>query len=380
MSAAGNLAGMATGVSVVNSSAAVSDLPPAASVRKAGNERWVALDALRGIAAVWVAWYHFYRFSPLPDVLRLSKWPRWFLLHGYLGIEIFFVLSGVVISLSIMDERISAPYALSFAVRRSIRLDPPYWITLALACVIRTAVGTPPPPSSVVAHIFYLQNVLGIPNIVPQFWTLCYEIQFYLVLILLVGCAQKGGKFVGWLAAVAPLAASLVLVTLGRTDPGWFLNYWYAFALGVGTTAVIRKRISPATWAIFTGLVLLLGFVLGRVEVICVAVTSFVIGFAGLAGKLGRWSGGPVFQYLGRISYSLYLLHFVGTAFARIAAVRADSVWEGFLVFVIATLIAIGCAELLYRFVESPAHKLSRRLGPPVASYLLRSMQPAARG
>lgn len=274
-----------------------------------------------------------------------------------------------------MGAKITWPYTLSFAVRRSIRLDPPYWAILALACFLRAVSGEPVPLSSALAHVVYLQNILGFPNIVQQFWTLAYEVQFYLVLICFVGLAQKGGKFVGWLAALLPLAASLAFY--GTWQPtGWFLDYWYAFALGVATTGMLRKRINPAVWALAAGSVLALGFARSRIEMVTVAVTVVVIGITGLAGKLPVWSGGVVFRYLGRISYSFYLVHFLGTFIARILAARADSAFEGVLVFVAATLIAIGFAEVLHRLIEGPAHELSRRLGRSIASRLERSAEP----
>lgn len=339
-------------------------------------QRWVALDALRGVAALWVAWYHFYRFTTLPGLLDRPDGIDWFLLHGYLGVEIFFVLSGVVISLSVMGAKITWPYTLSFAIRRSIRLDPPYWAILALACLLRALTGDPVPLPSALAHVAYLQNILGFPNVVQQFWTLCYEVQFYLVLICFIALAQKAGKVVGWLAVLLPLAISLYLYAYWWPPTGWFIDYWYAFALGVATTGMLRKRINPAVWALATGFVLVAGFERDRIEMMTVAVTVMVIGMTGLAGKLPVWSGGVVFRYLGRVSYSFYLVHFLGTYIARILAARADSAFEGILVFIAATLIALGFAEILHRLVEAPAHALSRRFGRSIASRLTRSAEP----
>ena len=335
---------------------------PAAPLGTATSGRWVALDALRGIASLSVAWFHFYWFSSLRSTLRLPGWADWTLSHGSLGVEIFFVLSGVVISLSIFGDKVSWPYALRFAVRRSIRLDPPYWATLCLACIITTFLGTRPAWPIVLAHVFYLQNLLGFRNIVSQFWTLCYEVQFYLVLILLVAWGQRSREFVGWLLALVPLAASLTLVAMGLPTHGWFLYWWYAFALGAGTTAMLKGKLNVRIWACVTGGILATGGIFGDIHVIAVATTALAIGLAGRAGRLATWSGGPVLQYLGRISYSLYLTHFLGSNFAKVVAVRAHSALSAGLVFAAATIIAIASAEALYRLVENPAHQLSRRV------------------
>jgi hypothetical protein len=87
------------------------------------------------------------------------------------------------------------------------------------------------------------------------------------------------------------------------------------------------------------------------------------IAAAGGAGKLGVWSGGPVLQWLGRISYSLYLIHFIGSAVAKTLAVRASTRFEAVAVFCAATGASLAAAELLYRLVERPAQRLSRRVG-----------------
>ena len=171
--------------------------------------RLPALDMLRGIAALMVAIFHFYTTSLLPERLRLPVWADAAFRGGYLGVDVFFVLSGLVIAMTLPESPITWKYIGRFALRRSVRLDPPYWVTLAFASAIYAALGDPPSARSVLAHIFYLQNILGFQNIVSPFWTLCYEIQFYLALVVLVWLGQRGGAVVGWLAAVLPVVWSV---------------------------------------------------------------------------------------------------------------------------------------------------------------------------
>src|SRR5262245_44222872 len=94
--------------------------------------RFVFIDGLRGIAALSVVLYHFNE-----AVIRQSA--RWVphvveaVLHrGFLGVEIFFVISGFVIAFSVRDGNYTPGYLFRFCLRRSIRLDPPYWATIAL--------------------------------------------------------------------------------------------------------------------------------------------------------------------------------------------------------------------------------------------------------
>src|SRR5688500_3864296 len=99
-----------------------------------GGSRFIFIDGLRGIAALWVALFHLYSGGPNAPVLA-SLTPGILdaaLRHGYLGVEVFFVISGFVIAHSVGSRPVTRDFALRFAARRSLRLDPPYWLTIIL--------------------------------------------------------------------------------------------------------------------------------------------------------------------------------------------------------------------------------------------------------
>ena len=106
--------------------------------------------------------------------------------RGYLGVQVFFVLSGFVIAFSQRDTFVTLRYLGNFALRRSLRLDPPYWATIfaviALNYVARRAgqSGLEPLPSwpVVLANMAYLHDLLGLQQIVAVSWTLCIECIF----------------------------------------------------------------------------------------------------------------------------------------------------------------------------------------------------------
>src|ERR1019366_7007946 len=96
--------------------------------------RFAFIDALRGLAALSVVLFHAKEGNHTPDMFSLM--PGWIAAlfdNGNLGVAVFFVLSGFVISHSIYAERVSAPFAGRFMLRRSLRLDPPYWAAIALS-------------------------------------------------------------------------------------------------------------------------------------------------------------------------------------------------------------------------------------------------------
>jgi hypothetical protein len=331
------------------------------------------LDAIRGIAALSVAWFHFYYLTPLHSPL-LSVLPGWvdiLLRHGDLGVPVFFVLSGFVIALSVGEARITAGYVGRFALRRSIRLDPPYWITLAIGSILLAVAHRPISLPQVAAHVVYLQGILGYPQIVSMFWTLSYEIQFYLVFVLMVWLAQRYGRSAGIALAAVSMILSLTLKVLALGTHGVFLDWWYAFGLGVGTFWLIARRISFATWAagiVVSAVCACVPLVRGDPAPMAVVVSAGVIGTLGLTGALAKWSGGPVLRHLGRISYSLYLIHFFGNTLAKYGGDRHPGPAEAAGWFLLSTAVSVAMAHLLHVTIENPAHQMSRRVGKLTAA------------
>jgi peptidoglycan/LPS O-acetylase OafA/YrhL len=126
--------------------------------------RFTFIDALRGVAAISVVLYHVY----LQDLLPAARAPfaepfHTVLANGYIGVYIFFVLSGFVIAHSVRDATITAGFIGRFALRRSLRLDPPYWAAIA-AAIILPMLGAPTEALLLgctlvcvaVAHVLYL--------------------------------------------------------------------------------------------------------------------------------------------------------------------------------------------------------------------------------
>src|SRR5436305_2409824 len=98
--------------------------------------RFVFVDAVRGIAALAVAWHHITLWGPLEahSARLLPEFALSIARNGQYGVQMFFVISGFVIAYSIRGARVTPTYLGGFALRRSIRLDPPYWT--AISCVL----------------------------------------------------------------------------------------------------------------------------------------------------------------------------------------------------------------------------------------------------
>lgn len=351
--------------------------------------RFVFVDALRGIAALSVVLFHVYskNLSPMTGYV-LPEPLHTICNYGHLGVYIFFVISGFVIAQSIHGELITPRFAAWFAARRAIRLDIPYWTTIAAMVALSWVSNhmqherSLPMPTigSVVAHLFYLQGFFGYPNIVGVFWTLCYELQFYLALIVSTGLAQRilRSDLPTWLRSPWLLFIPLWLVALvsatGRTDltDAMFLYGWPYFFLGVVVNWIHHKKIAPWTLIPFIVTLVAAGTLskgnahFELPEVLAASITALAIFTVSQAGRLITLSLGSVFQYLGRISYSLYLVHMlVGTPATRLGIRflgKTPTFVQAIALMAISTGVSIVAAQILYVLVERPSTKLSKRM------------------
>lgn len=344
--------------------------------------RFRFVDDLRGVAATGVALSHL--------VWLLPSWLHVFEL-GRLGVEVFFVISGFVMAYSLRDADISGSFIGRFALRRSIRLDPPYWAVIVLELVVLMLWIEPLPPlRDILLNAVYLHEITSSYPIVIVAWTLCLELQFYLVLVLLLGLRQALRRRLGVdrvatdLLAFGPLAVASLLVGLSplfevyvdvTIGPPWalFLPYWYLFFSGVLLAWVLIDG-RPTWWVLgYQGIVVaaMVSYpergLLPEEDLSALAgvvvVTLFLA--VGRTEVLQRGFGVPLISYLGRISYSLYLVHFViGVNLILVVERRYGSgALPMFVAFGLALGASLVAAHLLHRFVEAPSVELARRVG-----------------
>jgi peptidoglycan/LPS O-acetylase OafA/YrhL len=149
------------------------------------------LDPLRGLAALAVAWYHFTNCSELvkTDWLRASG------AYGWLGVEVFFVISGFVIPYSMYGGGYEPRQHFGrFLAKRLLRLEPPYLasivlvILLAYGAALIPAFGRTTPEFSapqLLLHLGYLNTFFAYEWLSPVYWTLGIEFQYYLFIAVI---------------------------------------------------------------------------------------------------------------------------------------------------------------------------------------------------
>lgn len=353
---------------------------------ESGSARLVFVDGLRGVAALMVVLYHFHENlfpaveSWFPPVLSAV------LLKGYLGVEVFFVLSGFVIAHSIRNAEPTWSYFGRFALRRSIRLDPPLWATIALELVLIRVIlglipdlGTPVPGwSQIVANLTYTQRLLGFGDIVPVFWSLTYEVQFYAVLVgmvVLLAVVPRKRTVTEWLFGAAFLySLGIWMGAFPLPVRGLFIERWFQFALGIAAWAVFSNKISKSTLGALCAIPLAAVLILSPTEVraystVTAVASAGLLAVVGVMGKMEVLLRGRAVQYLGRVSYSLYLIHLtIGWRFIsllkmmfgpELGPVMASAALLG------GVLLSVAGAAALHALLEGPSMRFARRVRLP---------------
>jgi peptidoglycan/LPS O-acetylase OafA/YrhL len=340
------------------------------------------LQGLRGVAAFWVVLFHAKTLGAVPNthLADAGILTRFVFDYGRGGVAIFFVLSGFVIAHSVADKTIDLRFVGRFALRRSIRLDPPYWASIAFALLFlayraakaggQFAIGF----WDVLAHIFYLQEFVRSKEINVVYWTLTYEVQFYLVYILtgwLIFVSKSKGRYFRWF--VGGLILLLIIVAFyGASQAGdWtlkglFANYWFAFAAGVG--AYYGGFRNSARMSILTMILcaIMLVFAPHTREVFNspAAITAIGLMILGRMNRLSSYLNGRIFHTLGNISYSLYLVHVPALVAGISLGTRIfPSTASGAVgVFLTAIAVTLLLSFLFWWMIERPAHNLARRI------------------
>ncbi len=341
------------------------------------NQRLAFIDALRGIACVAVLLHHL-DYPTLDPQLR-QMLPRAVLTVAGLGaggVEIFFVISGFVIAYSLRDFVPSVPSCTRFVVRRQVRLDPTYWCVLIPTFVL-TYLGRHlahsengvPGVGTLAANLFYLQNVLGTPQVLGVAWTLCLEVQFYLAFLVLICLSAPLAKLTGTTLIAATawpvllLAVASFAINHSVLDPV-FVGCWFYFAAGVLCYATLRGSFPTACFVAFCLLFAWHAYRRWPDATATFGVAATVLFFAiGRAGRLATWGGGPVLQYLGAVSYSVYLVHLpVITWTYRLAHARFPGNGAAVLTLLGTAAASLALGHLLHACVERPTQRWASSL------------------
>ena len=324
-------------------------------------QRLPVLDLLRGVASFAVCWFHLTNghvgFLP-PGILKASG------AYGWLGVEVFFVISGFVIPFALQRSDYQLADCGIFVFKRIARLDPPYFAAILLIVFLQYASSKAPgfqgepftfSLAQTLLHVGYLNAFFGFPWLNPVFWTLALEFQYYLLMAFIFPLIASRASSIRWCMMLA-LGILAFVIPAER-----FVFHWLPlFLLGITTfqfkTGIIqRKAYFPVIILISCGAWFCYGLIVTLVGV----TSAFIIAFARLP------HAGPL-AFLGTISYSLYLLHVpIGGRVINLSTRFVAGLPGRSMIVFVAAAVTVLAAWALYAFVERPAQRWSAAIGYP---------------
>ncbi len=341
------------------------------------NSRLEWVDSLRGLAAIFVFISHLvlfqHTFSPFSSYFIK---PVEILDLGKVGVVAFFMISGFVIPGSLEKQSTGR-----FVINRIFRLYPVYWISILVVIALSPSIFA---IKQILINLTMMQRMLGTADIEMVYWTLQVELIFYviclvlyyfnklfnerinsIIILLLLSLSMIGSLvryFVGIKVPVM-LSTSLCIMFLGlyfyqvmRNITQYRLSKFHLFLLTFSIAyipicffAYIRLTADNEIWW---------RFALGHISGI----------FLFMVFQL-RSIKSPILLYLGKISYSVYLFHFIisGYLYPKIAGfMNTNNDLVHFLVLAVCMIAVIFFSSITFFLVEEPArslgHKIAKRI------------------
>lgn len=333
------------------------------------------LDGLRALAIIAVVWHHAMQTAPSTPLLG----------RGFLGVDLFFTLSGFLITTLLLREksRTGEVQFLPFFLRRALRIIPAYVLMLVLV-IVATMVSKGSHHEHVLMDLLYAAtftaNLVPMASMLSITWSLAVEQQFYLMLpwveklrshvvgivlgtaIVLsmlppLGLGMEGLPHFFRETTFLPILLGAVMAHLlhapssfawiHRQFQGRAMRWW---SVGLIAASCNLPHDDISGWPRF-----LIQFSLALGVLICVLPAT--------GGPIG-WLNGPVLRRIGVVSYGIYLYHLLGMeAFRRLTGRLG---LESDLLLAIGTLaVTWVLAEISYRWWETPFLRMKLRVAKP---------------
>lgn len=333
------------------------------------------LDFLRGMASLSVCWFHLTSITyGLETGAGLYEYVRLTGKYGWLGVEVFFVISGFVIPYSLYRAKYQLRAYPTFLLKRIIRLDPPYIASIVIILLIAYALvihkgqapqveGAPLSVARVLLHLGYL-NMFSSDNwLNPGYWTLAVEFQYYLMVGLVYPLFISGRRIVrlGIFFCLATLwfLGGHRLLSGGAPYSTFMIHFIFLFFMGILS---FQRRVSIIGRGEYLALLVLTTvgcfLTLGMLPTLAGLFAVYVISSYERTNK-------AIINFFGKISYSLYLLHWpIGLLTITVLnakVLQAESAIARIFLLLMGLVACILSAYVLYVFVERPAQQWSAR-------------------
>ncbi|KKS94868.1 MAG: putative transferase transmembrane protein [Candidatus Collierbacteria bacterium GW2011_GWB1_44_6] len=371
------------------------------------NERYTKLDGLRGLLSVIVALNHSFLVIAIPSYANVwgqnylefydlqSKLQQVFMLlgNGGVAVTLFFILSGLVLGQSLSRIEFSTRGLTSFYTKRILRLYPVYaFVILLIAVYMKLGFAYQTFPMASAWYNWWMNFDMTLKEFIYNFffihtylggvtWTLRVILIASFIFPAFYLIYRKTTPFLDLLITVGLLVAGFTVLNIPDFRD---LRYLYMFYAGLCLPKfksfladlpprAISLLATPVTLALLASRYVTDEYIGGVVETV---IGWFIIGIIVYSNKtrLFDFLNKQIFQFLGKISYSLYLIHFsilyilarLMFAFLPNLPYASHYITLHSLLFGLSLLIAVYISVFVHRFVEQPSSTLANTIGQKI--------------
>ena len=336
--------------------------------------RFAFIDALKAVASQLIVLHHLAFYGPMSDYAQ-SVAPgliAWLSQNARIAVQVFLVIGGFLAAQALArDGSLVDKPVPSLLWRRYLKLVLPYAGALLLAIVgaaiarsllDNDSIPDAPTLPQILAHMLLLQSVLGFDGLSAGVWYVAIDFQLYALLLLALWCERQTRPYLpvaGRVLVVGLMLASLFYFNRNAKWDDWAIYFFGAYGLGAVTYWIARREHSPFRLALLAVVVIVALQVDFRPRVLIALLTAVALGVAHCAGFMTRWPRSATIAWLGKISYSIFLVHFpffllINACFERFIPHTPGLQFAGLL---LAWAASVGGGALFYRHVEYRAQQ-----------------------
>lgn len=336
--------------------------------------RLAFIDALKGLASQLIVLHHLAFYGPMSDYAQTVS-PAliaWLNDYARIAVQAFLVMGGFLAAQALTrDSGLAQKNLARLLWRRYLKLVPPYLAALVLALLaaglarsLMSHEATPGIPTlpQFLAHVVLLHGILGFDGLSAGAWYIAIDFQLYALLLLALWLTRRtlpNSPTAAPLVIAGLLLASLFHFNRDASWDNWAIYFFGSYGLGALTYLSVRRNAASRWLTVLLALVVVALAMDFRSRIAVALLVALALGFSLYTGTIAHWPRSRIMAWLGKISYSVFLVHYpiclvVNALFERYAAHTPGIQFGGMM---LAWAASIAGGALFYRQVEIRAQK-----------------------
>jgi peptidoglycan/LPS O-acetylase OafA/YrhL len=337
------------------------------------NSRIPCIDALKAVACLFIVSHHLAFYGPMSDIAHplIPNLIDWLYQNGRLAVQVFFVTSGFLVAAKFAPDGVMLLRRPASVIKqRFLRLAIPVWFALIAAIICAALVSstlthyevpTLPTIPQLLANIFLLQDLTHQEALSAGLWYVAIDFQLFTFTALLLWACGTAAQRHAKLVILAPLlvlsACAFSLFFVNRYEAWDNTGLYFFGSYGAGILAYwASKRPAALMWLGMLVIMIIAAMLVDfRIRIVVAGSIMLLLGLASRYASIGTRPIGPVLSYLGRISYSIFLIHYplcllvnaiFFTYFPQSASMNALGMLTG-------VSISVAGGALFFKYIEN---------------------------